>query len=85
MANPYHDGRGQFTTAGHDGSGNVNPVGSPRDVRTGSHVGPIRITVLPGKHFNGVHHFQATKYDASPNAAKHAVETGVAQYTYLRK
>lgn len=23
--NPYHDGKGQFTTGGHDGSGNVNP------------------------------------------------------------
>lgn len=35
--NPYHDGRGKFTTSGHDGSNNVNPVRTTFGLRTGQH------------------------------------------------
>lgn len=39
----------------------------------------IRIEVLPGQTFRGTKHFQAQKYDASPELAKYAIAQGIAR------
>lgn len=41
----------------------------------------IRITVLAGKTFRGVQHFEETKYDCSDNLAQYAVKEGIARFT----
>lgn len=40
----------------------------------------VRIVVLAGKTFRGVHHFEETKYDASTELANYAVENGIARF-----
>jgi hypothetical protein len=41
----------------------------------------IKITVLSGKTFRGVWHFQDTNYDCSVELAKYAIENGIAKPT----
>lgn len=45
----------------------------------------LRITVLAGKTFRGVQHFQNMNYDASTELAKHAVESGDAEWAINRQ
>jgi hypothetical protein len=42
--------------------------------------GLVRITVLAGKTFRGVIHYQEQGYDASSELAKYAVQQGIARY-----
>jgi hypothetical protein len=39
----------------------------------------VRIVVLAGKTFRGVHHFEETKYDASTGLTAYAIREGVAR------
>jgi hypothetical protein len=41
----------------------------------------IRITVLAGKTFRGVHHFGEMNYDCSDELALYAVREGIARFT----
>jgi hypothetical protein len=44
----------------------------------------LRITVLAGKTFRGVHHFQPQDYDASTELATYAVKSGDAEWSFAK-